>query len=643
MKATSERCFPPLEEIQKKSVDYSDQDYALFRYLNQHLPPEWEIYFEPFFNGNYPDIVILHPKVGLTIFKIKKWMPGEIICLSTQQVDPEGKRPILKRSYYRGSKNPKNKITDPVGEVEHYRENLVSLYCPLIGEEIEKKSSTLAAFKVAIFFQNLTTEQAKELVNVDAKRCIIFGYDALKAEKLSTVVPDFRMNSSQGMYEDWAETIRFWLYPPIHPQDDRQPFALNPQQKKIANPASKKHIKVRGVIGSGKTLVIAHRAAKLAVKGKKVLIITFNITLWHYIKHYLDLYPEQFDWKLIEFHHFHGFCRDYLSENEVPWPTDQETFENFGEANPALIEEKSNSSRQLFQSPEALAATAQRLDQQVPNLVIETIRSGKNRNQRNYDAILIDEGQDIQKEWYQALGCFLGGNDELLIVVDEKQNVYHRHLEWLEAEDVPKLNGPWVELRQCYRMPGQLVAKLNEFGQQFLPDVGIEAEPIQLEFGFFDPNWVWVEVVSFDDALRRIWNCFSFMTYELKISRQDIVLMAPSHKDGWQLVDFFKEKRIDVNHVFEDEKRSHHHKRSFWINDPRLKITTIHSFKGWELANVLLLTPHDGNRESSNLDPLIYTALSRTRQNLVVFNRTRRYQEYGKGWPKLWTFPQKIL
>ena len=284
-----------------------------------------------------------------------------------------------------------------------------------------------------------------------------------------------------------------------------------------------------------------------------------------------------------------------------------------------------------------------RLDQEVPQLVLETIRSGKNKNRRRYDAILIDEGQDIHKEWYQLLCNFLSTNDELLIVVDEKQNVYRRLLDWIETEDAPKLNGPWVELRQCYRMPGQLVAKLNEFGQQFLPEIGINAEPVQIEFGFFDPNWVWIEIHSFDDALKRIWTYFSFMTDELKIPCQDIVIMVPSHKEGWLLVDFFKEKRIVVNHVFEDEKHAHQHKRSFWINDPRLKITTIHSFKGWELANVLLLTPYENNIKGSQLDPIIYTALSRTRQNLVVFNRTLRYQSYGQSWPKYWSFPQRIL
>ena len=309
--ALRDRCFPPFEEIQKRSVDYSEQDFALFQYLNQYLPPQWEIYFEPFFNGNFPDVVILHPRAGLTIFTIKKWKPGDITCVPTREYNSQLESLLPKRNYYRGVKNPRNKIADPVSEIEHYRENLVSLYCPFIGEEIEKKSSTLAAFKVGIFFQNMTTRQAKELVDVDSKRCIIFGYDELQAGKFSTIVPDFQRTSSLAMKEDWVETIRFWLYPPIHPQDNRQPVALTPQQKKIANPASHRHIKVRGVIGSGKTLVIAHRAAKLAAKGKKVLIITYNITLWHYIKYYLDLFPEQFDWKLIEFHHFHGFCRDF--------------------------------------------------------------------------------------------------------------------------------------------------------------------------------------------------------------------------------------------------------------------------------------------------------------------------------------------
>jgi hypothetical protein len=48
-----------------------------------------------------------------------------------------------------------------------------------------------------------------------------------------------------------------------------------------------------------------------------------------------------------------------------------------------------------------------------------------------------------------------------------------------------------------------------------------------------------------------------------------------------------------VNHVFEDDydKKIHRHKKAFWMGDSRLKMSTIHSFKGWEVPNVIVVIP----------------------------------------------------
>lgn len=72
------------------------------------------------------------------------------------------------------------------------------------------------------------------------------------------------------------------------------------------------------------------------------------------------------------------------------------------------------------------------------------------------------------------------------------------------------------------------------------------------------------------------------------------------------------------------------------MGDSRLKMSTIHSFKGWELMNVILIIPKKGSGSEPELDSLIYTSLTRTRSNLIVFNRHPKYEEYGKTWPQTW-------
>lgn len=65
----------------------------------------------------------------------------------------------------------------------------------------------------------------------------------------------------------------------------------------------------------------------------------------------------------------------------------------------------------------------------------------------------------------------------------------------------------------------------------------------------------------------------------------------------------------------------------FWMNPGTMKLSTIHSFKGWEIHTLVLLITQSENNiiledDSKEFlsDELIYTALTRCRYNLIIFN-----------------------
>ena len=93
-------------------------------------------------------------------------------------------------------------------------------------------------------------------------------------------------------------------------------MTIDTKKKTLLSPSPTQHQRLRGVAGSGKTLVIAQRAANLADQGKKVLVVTYKITLWHYVKDHVSRAKRRFSWDQIEFKHFHGLCKDYLNENK---------------------------------------------------------------------------------------------------------------------------------------------------------------------------------------------------------------------------------------------------------------------------------------------------------------------------------------
>jgi len=538
---------------------------------------------------------------------VKDWNPNNYTSEEVWFYNNKKKKKEKGYSYFVTDNQGNYKIPNPIAQVERYRENLIGLYLPQIGEQIDVNTKTLSAFRVGLYLHNMSTKTAKGLIKTSPKRCTIFGNDLLKggSKNIGEVVPDFDRQFSLSMKEDWHEKIRFWLIPPYHSLEQGMKITLNPEQRNHATPKEHSHQRLRGVAGSGKTLVIAQRAASLAAMGKRVLIVTYNITLRHYIRDHVARARYGFDWEMIEFNHFHGFCKNYLNENDIKWPDD------IG-----------------YTSDEFLSLV-------VPQTVIDEKKKGKNRKSREYDAILIDEGQDFEKLWYDMLCLFLNNNDELLLVLDEKQNIYSRDNSWTDSMNGTKFRGRWRILKESYRIPYLLLEKVNLFAEQYLPNIGSTPIPNSYQTDFYDPHYIWRNLNG-TSIVDKVDSAFNWLTRKKGIHPQDIIILLPTHQVGWSLVKYFNEKKIQVNHVFEDDTNDHQHKRSFWMGDSRLKMSTFHSFKGWELMNVILIIPPDGSGSEPELDSLIYTSLTRTRSNLIVFNRHSKYVEYGNTWPETW-------
>ncbi len=69
--------------------------------------------------------------------------------------------------------------------------------------------------------------------------------------------------------------------------------------------------------------------------------------------------------------------------------------------------------------------------------------------------------------------------------------------------------------------------------------------------------------------------------------------------------------------IIRDNKKSH-----FWYNRGTIKISTIHSFKGWEANTlfVILEEQFDNSDFVFSFEELIYTAITRSKTNLIVLN-----------------------
>jgi hypothetical protein len=617
------RIFPTWGEINSFRNPLTEGERELAKYLDTYLPPEWEIFVQPFLNGDRPDIVILNKKVGLVIFEVKDWN----FCLYSSEISLNHRngKPIHFSKYFVNVNHRKQQIANPLRQVERYRENLINFYCPYIGESIDKKNKALAAFKVAIYMHNMSTDEAKKIIKVSPKSCTVFGNDYINSDnqKISEIVLDVNRNSSMFMSDDWYKNIRFWLVPPFHSLEQGQDLRLTSEQQRHVNHSPGNHQRLRGVAGSGKTLVLAQRAANIASHGKRVLVTYYNITLGHYIRDQIKRTKERFPWVNIEVIHFHGLCSNFLSENDIPFLSENDI--------------------PLLSSNDHEFDVSIMLEKVIPDKIDNYIKLGKNKKRRKYDAILIDEGQDFNKNWYDMLCSFLTSNDELFIVVDEKQNLYSKDNRWIDSMTNTRFRGRWRELKNSFRVPKNILDAANRFAETFLPEIGIKAELTEIQQDIdipqFKSHYIWRNLTELDDIYNKIYNAVEWLIHKKEQHPSDIVVLVPTHKIGWDLCEIFKQKGFKINHVFEkpqENKDSKKNKKSFWMGDSRLKICTIHSFKGWEILNTILLTPINNIAINANVDYLIYTSITRTRMNIIVFNQNPRYNEYGKTWPSQW-------
>lgn len=564
------RIYPSWEEIEKFQDPLTEGEKAFVSYLDDNLGDGWKIFVKPYLNNTRPDIVIVNPQVGVMIYTVKE---GNL-------------------------EDGSNETSQGIKQVNYYRNKIIEQIIPDIGEKIDENKKIFALVQTGIYLHNIKGDTARELFN-HCSYPVIVGCDDLTKDNVNYVVPGAAYEGSSYMEKEWADELEFWLNPPFHSKRGALKLELTTKQKNHSKPKPG-HRRIRGAAGSGKTLVIAYRAAKLAAEGHRVLVITFNLTLWHYIKDMIAKTPFDFDWKNITFNHFHGFCNDILNELGIPRPN-----ENY-------------------------------FEEIIPR--VEDAISNNDIGKFKFDAILMDEGQDCKWEWYNLLSKFLNERDELLFVCDKNQNIYGRELSWIDNMGNVKFRGRWGELNTIYRLPRKIGSVANKFSETFGLDNLIESEEYaQLTLFERPPIFKWKNIKQ-DEWLQAVKDAYMLLKYQQRGFGEgdpsDIVILLPTKKMGIKAVKLFEKRGINVNHVFEvDKSRYSRHKKAFSLEDRRLKISTIHSFKGWEAIHVIMLIPTRWNGDE-NLDSLVYTAMTRTRKNLIVLNCHERYLEFGENLSK---------
>ena len=384
----------------------------------------------------------------------------------------------------------------------------------------------------------------------------------------------------------------------------KEPFKLFKEQSDLANLKQNSIRRWGGVPGAGKSLVLAEKAARALKKDYRVLILTYNITLRHYLK---DLCSQQFglddrrklkdNLSVLYFHEFlkvvaASYCIK-LPYNELDIHNNKDydftkdwikCLENFMELNPLPYELK-------------------------------------------YDYILIDEGQDFRGDWIRFLKKFYTQKGELFIVYDKSQDIYEHGI-WIEDSQQIKnigFRGRPGYLKYSHRIPPKMIEKIELVRKE----LGIKEENIlSLKNDFSEINlfgsieWTNCDTNSKDDKLNKIDSKIKELRENNKL--EDITILTTNENTGVDIVKFFMDKGIKVSHVYDmnkkkNEKNRRNEKWKFRGGTGRLKVCSYHSYKGWQTPNIILVLDSYGSENivdiRKNVGNAIFISMSRVKPN----------------------------
>lgn len=620
---------PPFEELHTLRTPLNEGEEIVLNFFMSSLPREWEIYIQPHLNGLRPDFVLLNPLVGIAVFEVKDWnLDAMHYYISETSENPE---------LWAIKKNgkPFRLMDNPVHKAYLYRKCIKELYAPEIGTQCDEGNErSIALITSGIIFTKESTKRVKDLLSPlfdkdwsrknskSQKYMPLSGIDLIEAKDIKTVLPATERNTSLYMNNEIAQQLRGWLIEPDFAREQRQPLELNSKQRVLATTRTKSgYRRIRGVVGSGKSLVLASRAGNLASENKEVLVVTFNITLWHYLRDLIVrcLKPNVKINRNITFTHFHDWCKNMLykcgmrDEYNLLFKSNENIDEILETKLPALVNE-------------AL------------NRVVE-IESFTDTKLERYDAILIDEGQDYNIYWWNTLRRVLNEDGEIVLVADEAQDLFKRADKWTDQEMIGAgFSGPWSQLDICYRCPGNLTKYLRKFAEEHLQKVKFEQINFESEkLDLYSANLVWIQVSS--ESLLPNWCVRAFFDIPSAMSPSvvafsDLTIVLPTHKIGLSVVDLLRNQGLELLHIFDIDSRDQKPKKmKFFMGDAHAKACTIHSFKGWEARYIVV-----GITETTDLSA-VYVAMSRLKRHaegsclMVVCSNPLLY-DYGQSWPE---------
>jgi len=501
------------------------------------------------------EFVVAHPNLGVLFIEVKGGsITREGNSWYTTWLSELGK-PIEQRIRNPLSKNPYTQVTDSAKKYKRKVQGILK----------QKGISTINfEFATAVCFPDIEISN-KEFLGTDALRELTLDrndldnlqvrlYEILNSYKGQNGIPPAQNELDvlkQILARDW-EFDSFLGYQ-IEDVEKKRRDLTEEQFHLLYDIQDNPKMLIRGCAGSGKTLLAAKKANQLASQGQKVLLTCFNENLAKWLR------SSVFNHSNIRISHFHEFCS-----------------------------QEGKNSKDAYLPPSASLAGVDE-DTYFKKIMPDALEVAAIENNINFDAIIVDEGQDFETSWLDVLQGLVKdkSNGTFYIFYDDNQRIYNH-------ANIP-YSWPKHRLSRNMRNTDQIFEYVQKYYHQ--PDSIISS-------GLLGPEPRHVNLQDYTSECEAVQDVISILQQQ-KISLANIAILTPRCKDdsAWSKPEMRKGKYKFVWNLetFKNE----------------IACCSIYSFKGLE-KHVILLTEL-GYINSSIADELLYVGISRARCYLIFF------------------------
>lgn len=593
----------------------SDDVIDCYNKVRAYCGKSYDIFFRPSICTDVPDIVLASLSHGIILLNVCEDIDNLEVCY----------RRIENIKSFLFSTHLKSIKIDSVLNGSVYNCVKTALYFSKGSKrEVEEQIAVVNSKFNANRRKAITKEQKCDESDINIEDKDFFEY-VLKLYPSNDLGVELNSLRANGFKSDYYSELLSIIVGQWHSyKDGDNNFRLSEKQKEFVRSNSDR-LRVKGVAGCGKTQVVANRAVEQHLRtGNKVLILTFNISLIQYVRMRINQVPADFSTAKFEITNYHRFFKSMANRY-----ADGVTLSDYDNAN-------------------FFAPYADKIEK--------------------YKTIIIDEAQDFKTQWFESIiNYFLATDGSISIFGDGEQNIYDRELE--EDTKMPLIHtfsGPWKKMSERISMRiinPQIAALSSNFAISFMDP---NAQPLIHSLFDLEDNNYYIKYWNIGSEKKGVEICMNinWIIQKYKLNTRDVVVMGESinilrdivcsygnltnlqSMINFETLEEYNElKRQSKNVAYfdrdlDDIRRAA--KTHFTTDCSAIKFSTIHSFKGWESNNVILLLQPEMEDDDKfegyyikareNTPALIYTAITRARNNLFIINLgNKKYDSFFKN------------